>query len=202
MYGENTLKTFKDYRMTRVTFGVSASPFLATKALQQAATIERDKYPQASEAVLQAFYVDDYITGAADINAAIQLRKQLQHMLDPYDLVLRKWRSSSSDVMKTIPTELHEKQMDSESFRQQQYLKTLGIHWDDREDQFYVSTSALRLPAVVTKRLLTSDIAQTFDVLGWFTPVTLVMKVLIQKLWEHTVDWDDSVSPHIQEEWS
>ena len=37
------------------------------------------------------------------------------------------------------------------------------------------------------------DIAKTFDVLGWFAPVTIVVKILLQRVWEEKVDWDDCV---------
>ncbi len=45
----------------------------------------------------------------------------------------------------------------------------------------------------LTKRGLVSDVAKTFDGLGWFSPSTTIAKVLMQRLWELKVDWDDSV---------
>ena len=40
-----------------------------------------------------------------------------------------------------------------------------------------------------------SDIAKTFDVLGWFSP-TIKVKFLLQQLWEQKVDWDETVELH------
>ena len=45
----------------------------------------------------------------------------------------------------------------------------------------------------VTKRVLVSDIARTFDVLGWFSPAIVKMKIPLQGLWEEKVSWDDPV---------
>ena len=42
-----------------------------------------------------------------------------------------------------------------------------------------------------TKRGIISDIARTFDVLGWLAPSILTMKVLYQKVWEDKLKWDD-----------
>ena len=46
-----------------------------------------------------------------------------------------------------------------------------------------------------------SDVAKIFDVLGWFSPVTIKMKILLQRLWEIKVDWDDPVPEDIHEVW-
>ena len=67
-----------DLQMTRATFGVSASCFAANMAIKRNAMDLADKYPLAPEAVQEAFYVDDGLTGADDIKTAIRLREQLQ----------------------------------------------------------------------------------------------------------------------------
>ena len=47
-----------------------------------------------------------------------------------------------------------------------------------------------------------SDIAKTYDVLSWFTPVIIKAKILLQKVWESGVDWDKDVPESVAEEWS
>ena len=70
--------TLIDYRMTRVTFGVSASSFAANMSIKQNALDHGSKYPLAARAVNESFYVDDGLTGADSIDEAIELQKQLQ----------------------------------------------------------------------------------------------------------------------------
>ena len=41
--------------------------------------------------------------------------------------------------------------------------------------------------------MIVSDVAKVFDVLGWFSPVTIEMKILLQRLWEIKLDWDDPI---------
>ena len=65
----------RDYRMTRVTFGVSASSFAANMAVKQNAI--DCEYPVASEVVHKSFYVDDCLTGAQDPTSALLLQQQL-----------------------------------------------------------------------------------------------------------------------------
>ena len=53
----------------------------------------------------------------------------------------------------------------------------------------------------LTKRVLTSDIAEIFDVLGWIAPVTVKAEIVLQCLWEKSVHWDDPVPEHIEQTW-
>ena len=54
----------KDYRMTRLTFGVSASSFIANMSVRRNAADFASKYPLAKKVVDESFYVDDGLTGA------------------------------------------------------------------------------------------------------------------------------------------
>ena len=51
------------------------------------------------------------------------------------------------------------------------------------------------MPDVLTKQVLVSDIARIFDILGWFSSAVIKVKVLLQRLWEEGIDWDDP-APH------
>jgi hypothetical protein len=50
--------------------------------------------------------------------------------------------------------------------------------------------------------MLVSDVVKVFDVLGWFAPATVHMKILLQRLWEQKSDWDDPVPAGIGELWT
>ena len=60
-----------------------------------------------------------------------------------------------------------------------------------------MSTSSLKQSDELTKRNLTSDIARTFDVLGWIAPAILLLKLLLQRLWELQLPWNDPVPDNI-----
>ena len=70
----------KDYRITRLTFGVSVFVFAAIMAMWRNAMDHELRYPQATKAILDSFYVDDGLIGADSIIHAIQLQKQLQEL--------------------------------------------------------------------------------------------------------------------------
>ncbi len=81
------------------------------------------------------------------------------------------------------------------------YTKTLGIEWHSVLDHFRLSVIERSPPKAFTKRALVSDIAKTYDVLGLFAPAIVKVKILLQRVWEAKVDWDDLVPQPILEEW-
>ena len=60
--------------MTRVTFGVSSSAFIANMAVKRNAIDFAHKYPLAAKVVEDSFYVDDCLTGADSVELGIQLQ--------------------------------------------------------------------------------------------------------------------------------
>lgn len=81
--------------------------------------------------------------------------------------------------MKSIPPHLHESSQvktltDDHSAHQQ---KALGMIWNAH-----------------------SDIARTFDVLGWIAPSTVLMKVLFQRLWKLKLSWDEDILSNLQQQ--
>ena len=79
------------------------------------------------------------------------------------------------------------------------YANTLGIEWNISSDQFHLNVSDTLYVTTVTKRNVVSDAAKVFDALGLFSPVTVNMKILLQRLWEIKLDWDDPVPEDILE---
>ena len=71
VWREDSQHPFKDFRMIRLTFGISASSFAANMAMKQNALDHQREYPEAIKAVLEFFYVDDTLTGADSIKDAV-----------------------------------------------------------------------------------------------------------------------------------
>ena len=111
---------------------------------------------------------------------------------------LRKWNSSDPEVMEQIPHDLREVQEVQSMPTPDQYIKTLGIEWNSRSDHFRLTVASLPPLGNITKRALISDIAKIFDVLGWFSPAVII---LLQRLWEKKLDWDDAVPDLAYDEW-
>eukprot|EP00731_Ephydatia_muelleri_P001304 Em0001g1304a len=160
-------ETLKDYRMTRVTFGVSASSFAANMCVKQNAMDFATKYPLAAKAVEESFYVDDCLTGADNVEMAIKLQQELQCLLSHGGFLLRKWNSSNLAVLQNIDPDIRDSEAIHHIHDGRESTKTLGLEWNTKSDEFCLTVNNVLPPnpCRVTKRALVSDIAKTFDVL-------------------------------------
>ena len=68
-------------------------------------------------------------------------------------------------------------------------------------DHFRLAVAEFPETKNLTKRLLVSDIAKTFDILGWFSPSIIKIKILLQRIWELKIDWDEPLPPEIKDIW-
>ena len=180
-----------DYCMNRVTFGVTSSPYVAVRTLQQTAEDFSVSSSKSHWHIHNSFYVDDLLAGADDVASAVQLFQDLRKVLVKGGFDLRKWRSSSTQVLQQIPSELQETvpNQDMVDAHSASYPKTLGITWDSRQD---VMAAQVQPPEQFrsSKQGIVSDTARSFDVLGWLAPFILRMEVLFQEMWKEKVDWD------------
>lgn len=156
----------------------------------------------ASKVVDESFYVDDSLTGADSVEEAVKLQCQLQDLFGKGGFILRKWDSSDPRVLHHVSPELKNSQSTYGIPDPDQYTKALGIEWNATMDHFHFTVSDLPSLSSMTKRALVSDIAKLFDVLGWFSPTIVTMKILLQQTWELKLGWDDPVSQQVYDTWS
>ncbi len=79
-----------DCRMRRLTFGVRASPFIATQVLLKLADLHQTTHPVAANLIRTSFYVDDCLTGATTVEEMDQARSELCDLLQKAGMTLRK----------------------------------------------------------------------------------------------------------------
>ena len=100
--------------------------------------------------------------------------------------------------MATIPEEFRE----TENFQiippPDQCHKALGMHWRTSTDTLHVATPTLEQKEAPK---IASDVARTFDLMGWFSLCTVTLKILLQSLWKLQLGWDDEVPDHIARTW-
>ena len=106
-------------------------------------------------------------------------------------------------MLKNLPAALKATQMSSSLPDPNEYVKTLGIEWNSTSDHFRLTIADWHSSdSPLTKQALVSDIAKTFDVLGWFAPAIIVVKILLQRVWEEKIEWDGAVPLSIYRTWS
>ena len=184
LYGKSPKDPILDYRMTCVTFGISASSFISNMAIKQNAYEHANEYPLAAKVVHESFYMDDSLTGADTIEDAQKLQQQLQDLFACGGFLLHKWNCSESFVIEYLPPNLRDSPSSQDIPDHDQFTKTLGMQCNSRTDHFRLTVAKLPSGENITKCALTSDVAKTYDVLGWFSPTMIKVKILFQRLWE------------------
>lgn len=79
-------------------------------------------------------------------------------------------------------------------------VKVLDLNWTPNEDSLSFGFSSIIL--VFTKLGVLSAIDRIFDPLGFFNPVVLFAKHLMQSIWSSFIAWDDKLPLEIEEELS
>ena len=152
------------------------------------------EFPEAVKVVDKSFYVDDCLTGADSIAEAIKLQTQLHSLFSKGGFLLAK-------MLEHIPPDLKDAPAIQSLPEPEEYTKTPGIEWNSNMDHFRLTIAKLPPLDNITKRMLVSDVAKTFDILGWFSPTTIKVKILLQRLWEQKIDWDDPVPTPVYNDW-
>ena len=139
------------------------------------------------------------LVGADSVEKAVSLRNEMQELFACGGFLLRKWNRTNTEVLESIEPDLGDMQeVHSFSDSTSEYTKTLGLEWNIKLDCFRL-TIAKSFSSNLTKHTLVSNIAKVFDILGWFSPATIKIKILLQRIWEAQVDGDELVPASISE---
>jgi hypothetical protein len=87
------------FRRKTVTYGLACSPYLAIRCLHEVAKVNSSQYPTVAEVIERDFYVDDLITGADTVDAAVKMRDQITTLLASSGFELRKFTSNHPDIL-------------------------------------------------------------------------------------------------------
>ena len=185
-------------RMKRVTYGISSSSFHSIRALQEAGHQSTD--PDVKGPILNDFYVDDLLTGAESVEEAKTLQEKLLKHLNEFGLPLRKWSSCAPQVVEDLPEALRETKTVLDLQKDDYTIKTLGVAWCPSSDTFNFQYRGMYKNGS-TKRILLSEIAKIFDPMGWLSPCTIKLKILMQSTWTRGLKWDEPIPPDIHLIW-
>lgn len=185
----------KVYELKTVTYGTASASFIATRCIKQLAIEHRDVYPEAAKEVEESIYMDDVITGASNVEHAIELTRQIDQIIANGAMKLRKFSSNSQELINSIPEEDREPASEDASI-----IKALGVRWHPNRDTIRFEFKHADRKKI-TKRSVLSDIAKFYDPEGFMGPVTFKKKCFLKIVWNHNVAWDDQLPQEIVKPW-
>lgn len=200
VWRNNISEQIKEYKLTTVTYGTSAAPYLAVKTLRKLAQDDRSKYPIASKITLEDFYVDDLLSGNDNLAEAKQAQEQLINLLKGGGFKLRKWACNEPKLLTNISKDRQEEE--SLQIPLGETVKTLGVFWSPKNDQFEFKINLPLTTNAPTKRTIVSETAKLFDPMGWLAPSIVLAKILHQELWLTGVSWDEPIPSSISIKWN
>ena len=106
VWRDNGRGEVKDFRMTRLMFGVSASSFTANMAEKHNAILHAQSHPWAASAIHNSFYVDDGFTGARSILKPSSFKKSFGKCWKGRISVTKMEIQREPATLRHIPTDL------------------------------------------------------------------------------------------------
>ncbi|XP_072392371.1 uncharacterized protein [Diabrotica undecimpunctata] len=89
----------KCLQLETVTYGLNNSGFLSTRCLKELAQKHSDKFPLASDALLNCCYIDDVLYGCNDFETLFEIHRQLTECLNLACFSLHKWCANSPEFL-------------------------------------------------------------------------------------------------------
>ena len=168
--------TVVTYRFRSVLFGSTSSPFLLQATLYKHF---QNSSPEYRELLLNSFYVDNFLTTVDDETHLYRIHKQVEECLREANMPLQMWQSNSVAFNDFVGKD------------KEASTNVLGLSWDMLQDTICLKPVSLSPVQSLTKRKALSLLSRTYDPLGLLTPVTIRGKLLMKRVWELKVDWDE-----------
>ncbi|XP_018400802.1 PREDICTED: uncharacterized protein LOC108778188 [Cyphomyrmex costatus] len=188
------IEEIQTYELQTVTYEEACSAFLAIRCLHQAAEDSQHQFPRAAEIIKSDFYVDNLLTGDDNINNLQEIRKEVTAILQSAKFELHKWKSNC--------TFLDNVNRGEATFELCGSTKILGQLWDTQLDTFHYTAALSEKLRRLTKRQVLSYTSQIFDPLGLIEPVITQAKILLQRIWQAKLAWDESLPSQLHTQWT
>ena len=185
-------------------YGVKSSGNQAEYALRQVAKMSQSEFPEVYNIVHKEIYVDDCLTGEINHQQAHIRSDQLENVINRGGFQVKGVAFSGEEP----PSSLSD---DKET------IFVAGMKWFVKEDMISLNVSELNfakkhrgkkpvnqqnvIPSHLTRRHCASKVAELFDLSGKVAPLIASMKIDLQDLLHHQLDWDDRIPDNLRPLW-
>ena len=177
-------------------FGAKDSPTCANIALQKTVKDNIRKFPDAAQAVLDKFYMDDYLDSLETPHEALSRAKNLVDFLKTDKFKFTNFISNKPHLL--------DETENSDQFCQPKVIlvtdeeassHVLGLKWDHRNDTSVVCRGTkCDESKKVTQRLVISLVAKVVDPIGLVAQITVTARLLLKDIWRLSGQhWDNNL---------
>ena len=204
LWREDPTSSVVVHQYTRHIFGARDSPTCTNFALQKTASDNKAEYPEAASAVVQKFYMDDYLDSFQNRDDALKLGRDLTSLLKLGGFRLTKFVSNVPDVTTALDPDNRESNSSVKDIcaSPDQSSHVLGLEWDHVKDTLVVSRGVDRpLDKAITERTVLSFVSSVFDPIGLVAPYTAKARLLLKDIWRISGQkWDDDLAEEIKKQ--
>ena len=201
--GMDTKRPPDVYEMNCLVFGDKSSPCEANFAVRRTTEDNQEEWPTAAAVVRRVIFLDDLYTSCGSETEAVTLREDVTALMAKGGFPMRKWISSSPDVLATVPAAERAVPNNCLESGELPSGRALGIRWDPKSDSLGLALPHIDSPpAQNTKRGILKKLAGLYDPLGWASPFVIRAKVMLQRTWSRGLGWDDPLPADMTAEWA
>lgn len=184
LWCDEPTQPIETYCLTTLTYSTASASYISTKCLQVLGQEVKESHPEASEAIVSHFYMDDLMTGDHSVKAATDLLKVIHETLKKAQFPLLKYASNCRELLELIDSSLTEK-------------NKILVEPNRRRNNSEVKLQLVPPADQLTKKKISSIIAQVFEALDLVSRVSITSELLLQKTWRQEVRWKEAVSLEI-----
>lgn len=196
LWRENESQPIQTLALNTVTYGTASASYLSTRCLWQLGEEHDDVLIKSI--IQKDFYCDDLLTGSDDPQQLIYIQKSVANALSAGGFNLRKYKTNYPSIFDHLDINKQDNLTISES------TSTLGLGWTPSSDTLHFPVKGFSHgdDKIITKRFIMSNAFKIFDPLGVLSPVVVLPKIMLQKLWQHKLEWDQPVPQDIKNDWT
>ncbi|XP_064111443.1 uncharacterized protein LOC135218931 [Macrobrachium nipponense] len=181
---------FVAYRYNTIIFGFVSSPFILNYIIQHDLSSYRGN--EVASLIKDKFYMDNLVLSSNQGAQSPFIINSIKEIMNSGGLPLREWGSNCPALLSTLDED--EKVASSE-------MKILGYIYDSNQDTLQLKVKQLYKGAS-SKRQILSALSSVFDPIGIFAPIMLQGKLIIRKLCQQVLNWDETACAEIAMLWS
>ena len=180
-------------------FGAVSSPSCANFALRQTVIDNQGCNPEASQAVLSNFYVDDMLKSEDSVGAAVAKIASVQQLCSSGGFNLTNFVCSNTNVINSIPISKRSGIVVKEFNKVEPIERALGVHWCLDADTLGFRITLQDSP--LTRRGILSTISSIYDPFGFAGPFLLKGRKILQAITSLKDGWDSKVPDDLADAW-
>ena len=176
----------KHFRFTRIPFGVESSPFMLGATVQHHLDHQSIDFEDTVQALKDNTYVDNIMQIGSDSSELEKFKSEATEILESAKLPIHKWESNVEA--------LDSQDMPNPS-------KILGLAWDKKEDELWISVPEYSQETKVTKKSIVIYLGKVYDPLGIVSPTMAEGKRIYREACDETNSWDADISQPLKHDW-